>query len=66
MAAIGFFGLAFVGFFSGVPVLVCSLRALLGAAALYVLVNLAGTAAIRILLDAAFKAKSDRPDAGNE
>ena len=59
-AAIGFFGLAFVGWSTGVPVFICGLRALAGAAALYVLVRLAGAAVVRIVVDAAIRAARDK------
>ena len=66
VATIGFFVLAFVGWFSGVPAFVCGLRALAGAAALYVLINLAGSAVIRIIVDAAIKARQRDPNTGDE
>jgi len=52
-ATIGFFALAFVGWLSGVPVWICAARAAAGAAGLYVLLRLAGGAAVKIIADAA-------------
>jgi len=63
-AIIGFFALAFVGWFSNVPVFICGLRALGGAVALYVVTGLAGTIAIRIIAEAAVKAQIDREHGG--
>ncbi len=59
-AVIGFFALAFVGWFNGVPVFICGMRALGGAMALYLVISLAGTVAIRIIADAAVRAQVDR------
>jgi len=58
-AVLGFFALAFVGWFSGVPVFICAVRALSGAAVLYVVAGLAGTVAVRIIADAAVRAQVD-------
>ena len=59
VAVIGFFALAFVGWFNGVPVFICGMRALGGAVAIYMVVGLAGTVAIRIIADAAVQAQVD-------
>lgn len=59
IAAMGFFVLACVGWASDVPVFVCGMRALVGAAGLYVLINLGGAAAIRILVSAAMEVSAD-------
>jgi len=57
MAVIGFFALAFVGWFNGVPVFICGARALGGAVALYLVIGLGGTVAVRIIADAAVQAQ---------
>ena len=59
-AVIGFFALAFVGWFNGVPVFVCALRALCGAVAVYLVMGLAGTVIVRIIADAAVDAQFSR------
>ena len=56
VAVIGFFALAFVGWFNGVPVFICGARAVGGAVALYLVVGLAGTVTVRIIADAAVQA----------
>jgi hypothetical protein len=48
----GFFVLAGVGCLCEVPLLVCGLRALGGAAVLYVLTRLAGGAVLNVVVDA--------------
>lgn len=63
-AAIGFFVLAIVGSFSGVPPFVCGLRALAGAGVLYVLTTLAGRAVLTIIVDAIVKARLGGPGIG--
>jgi hypothetical protein len=63
-AIIGFFALAFVGWFNGVPVFICGLRALGGAVALYVVTGLAGTIAVRIIAEAAVQAQTDQARSG--
>jgi hypothetical protein len=52
VAVAGFFLLAGVGYLSDVPLYVCGLRALAGAAVLYVMTSLAGKVILRILVDA--------------
>ncbi|MDP6546657.1 MAG: hypothetical protein QGH60_22005 [Phycisphaerae bacterium] len=47
VAVIGFFALAFVGWFNGVPIFICGARALGGAVVLYLVTGLGGTVAIR-------------------
>ncbi len=59
VAVVGFFALAFVGWFNGVPVFICGVRALGGAVALYLVIGLGGTVAIRIIADAAVSAQID-------
>ena len=61
---IGFFALAFVGWFNDVPVFICGLRALGGAVALYIVTGLAGTIAIRIIADAAVQVPMDNAQSG--
>lgn len=58
-AVIGFFALAFVGWFTGVPVFICAARAAGGAIAMYVVVGVAGTVVARIIADAAVQAQLD-------
>ena len=58
-AVIGFFVLAFVGWFNEVDVFICGMRALGGAVALYLVVGLAGTITVRIIADAAVQAQVD-------
>lgn len=52
MAAVGFFVMAGVGSLCDVPPLVCSLRALAGAAAIYVITMVCGKAVLGIIADA--------------
>ena len=56
-AVIGFFVLAFVGWFNEVDVFICGMRALGGAVALYLVVGLGGTIAVRIIADAVVQAQ---------
>jgi hypothetical protein len=49
VAAAGFFALAAVGAASGVPPFVCAWRALLGAAALYVVATVAGRVVVETI-----------------
>jgi len=51
----GFFALAIVGWFSDVPPLTCALRALAGAAAMYVVVRVAGRIVMNIMVDAVMR-----------
>ena len=55
IAVMCFFVLAFVGWFSEVPVFVCGMRAVGGAFVLYVVLRLAGGAVIGIAVSAATK-----------
>ena len=66
ISVVVFFVLAFVGYFNGVGCFVCGLRAAGGAVGMYVVVNLAGAAAIRIFVDAAVKAHIEQSRAGSE
>jgi len=52
VAILGFLALAAIGLASGVPTLHCALRALGGAAVLYVVTGMAGRLVIRIMVDA--------------
>ena len=63
-AAVGFFVLAIVGSFSGVPPFVCGLRALAGAGVLYVLMILAGRAVLTIIVDTIVKAGLKKSETG--
>jgi hypothetical protein len=56
-AVIGFFALAFVGWFSDVPVFTCGMRALGGAVAIYLVMGVAGTIVVRIVAEAAVQAQ---------
>ena len=51
VAVAGFFVLAFVGWASGVPPFTCAIRALIGAAVLYVLATIAGRVIVNIVVD---------------
>jgi hypothetical protein len=55
LAAMGFFVVAVVGMASGVPPHVCSMRALGGALAMYVVGRLAGGVVVRLVADAAVR-----------
>ena len=66
MTAIAFFALAFVGWCSDVPVFVCGMRAMAGAGIMYIVISLAGTAAIRIIVDAAVKTDAERTGTDKE
>ena len=62
IAAIAFFAVAAVGWVSGLEPLECGLRALQGAAALFVMALVAGKIVIRILADAAVRQDKGRDD----
>ena len=64
ISVIGFFVLAFVGWFSDVPMFTCGLRALAGAGVLYVVVTLAGTTALRVFVHAMMAGRVDNSGAG--
>ena len=66
IAVASFFILAFVGWINGVPLFVCSTRAAAGAVAIYLLVSLAGKAAIRIFVDAAVARPTEPPLRGTK
>jgi hypothetical protein len=57
IAVAGFFVLAAVGHFCGVPPFVCGLRALGGAAVLYLMTMIAGKAVLGILVDTILRAR---------
>ena len=59
VAVIGFFALAFVGWFNDVPVFICGMRALGGAVVLYLVAGLAGTITVRIIADTVVRARID-------
>ena len=52
VAVVGFFGLALVSWLSGLEPLDCSIRAVVGAAALFVVVMIAGKLALSIIVSA--------------
>jgi hypothetical protein len=52
IATIGFFVLAIVGMATGVPPLVCGVRAVVGAVALFVIVMVGGRLALTVVADA--------------
>ena len=60
----GFFGLAIVGWLSGVPPLLCGLRAVAGAAVIYVMSILVGKVAFRIMIQAAIRPEKDETSDG--
>jgi len=60
IAVAGFFVLAAVGHLCGVPHFVCGLRALAGAAVLYVMAMVAGKAVLGIFVDAALRSRGTR------
>ncbi len=62
IASIGFFVLAIVGWLSGVPPLVCGLRALAGAGIIYVIGTFVGKVAFRIMIQAAVRPEKDETD----
>ena len=63
IAVAGFFVLAIVGWASGVDPFTCGVRALIGAAILYVLATLAGRIVLRIMVDTVVKGTSrQRPE----
>lgn len=66
MTAIAFFTLAFVGWCSEVPVFVCGMRALAGAGIMYIVISLAGTAAIRIIVDGVVETDAKRTNTGKK
>ena len=57
VAAMGFFGLAIVGWISSQPVFTCAVRALIGAVVLFVVVTLAGRVALNIVADAILRSR---------
>lgn len=64
MAVVGFFAVAFAGTLGGVPAHVCSLRALVGAAAMYVLTRMAGGVVVRMVADAAVRGMTTQQQKG--
>ena len=60
VAILAFLGLAAVGMVAGVPTLDCALRALGGAAVLYVVVSAAGRLVINIMVDAVISSAADK------
>jgi hypothetical protein len=61
-AVAGFFGLATVGAVSGASPLTCGLRALAGAAVIFVLVLVVGRVAINLIVDAMLDSMTRRGD----
>ena len=57
IAVAGFFVLAAVGHVSGVPPFVSGLRALAGAAVLFVMIQIAGKAVLGIFVDAVLRSR---------
>ena len=57
IAVAGFFVLAAVGRFCGVPLFVCGLRALAGAAALYLMTMIAAKAVLGILVETMLRSR---------
>jgi uncharacterized membrane protein YuzA (DUF378 family) len=66
VATMGFFSLAMVGWVCGLSPLTCGLRALVGAAALFVLAKLAGRLAAAILADGIARSMSAEEAKGAE
>lgn len=62
IAVAGFFVLAGVGCLSGVDPLTCGIRAVIGAAAMYVLAKMAGRIVLKIMVDAVIRGA--KPDEG--
>ena len=56
-AVMAFFAMAIVGWLSEQSIFTCAMRALVGAAVLFVVVLLAGRIALRIMVDAVLKAR---------
>ncbi|HUT61453.1 MAG TPA: hypothetical protein VNA25_26700 [Phycisphaerae bacterium] len=65
ISVVGFFGLAIVGWCSGVSPLICGLRALIGAAALYVGAILALRLVLAVLINAALRKASQGNQGGD-
>jgi len=63
-AVAGFFVLAAVGRFCQVPLFVCTLRALAGAAVLYVMTMVAGKALLGIFVDTVLRGRDVKESAG--
>jgi len=57
IAVAGFFVLAAVGRFCGVPLFICGLRALAGAAALYLMTMIAAKAVLGILVETMLRSR---------
>ena len=60
VAVAGFFVMATVAYLSEVPVLVCALRGLAGAAVLYVMTHVAGKVVLGIVVDAMVRDRTGR------
>ena len=60
----GFFAMAGIGLACRVPVFVCAMRALAGAAVLYVLAGIVGKAAVGAIVDAMVKDASKPKESG--
>jgi len=66
VAVLGFFVLAGVGWFSGVAPFLCGIRALIGAAVLYVLARIAGRVLVHIMADAMLRGSAGGKGSTNE
>ncbi len=66
IAVLGFFGLGLAGWLSGQEALTCTLRALIGAAVLFVLARVAGRAVVAIVADAAKGGHRNQARSGEE
>lgn len=64
IAAIGFFALSIVGWFSGVGELLCGLRALAGAVAIYVMCVFVGGTVIQFLTESSAKTEKNEINDG--
>ena len=65
IAVAGFFVLAFVGWASGVPPFTCAIRALIGAAVLYVLVTVAGRLIVNIVVESIIRDSREGEELGD-
>jgi hypothetical protein len=66
VAGMGFFALAIVGGMSGQSVLTCGVRAVIGAAVLFVVVTMGGRIALNIIVDGLLKSRFRGGTAGED
>ncbi|HDS85556.1 MAG TPA: hypothetical protein ENN97_10230 [Phycisphaerales bacterium] len=66
LSAMLFFVMALIGWLSGLEPMVCTQRALIGAAALYLTVCIAGNLIVRILVDAMAQDRARRRHRKNQ